>query len=329
MKKINIRKVFLMITDVVLVLLSSLVSNALLSLYGIIFHSNTEGISVNPARIFWVIALNVLFCFFLLFVFGVYNMVWKEMRKRDYLYTALATVIGLSVAGGFSIMTNHEETLQFYILNLFVTSGVLVLFRIAFRRTLIDLISIGEGSDGRERTLIVGAGQAAKLILAEIRNSAGDPNNPSNNILPVALVDDDISKLNTKLLGVSVVGTTKDIPSVCKQNRIGLIIFAIPSCDEEDRRRIMEICSKSDCKIKTVPYLSQLFLDDNSPNIMTQVKDIRIEDLLGRHLRQAQDTRFHRGQGMYGHGRRRLHRLRAGAPDRQIRPETDRHRRYI
>ena len=282
MKKINIRKVFLMITDAVLVLLSSLVSNALLSLYGIIFQQNTEGIALNPARIFWVIGLNMLFCFFMLFIFGTYNKVWKELHRGDYLMTALAVALGLGVAAGFAVMTGHAETAAFCIVNVIVTAGVLVLFRVAFRRTLIDLIRIGEGSDGRERTLIVGAGQAAKLILTEIRNAANDPNNPSNDLYPVAMVDDDIRKLHTKILGIDVVGSTNDIPDVCKKYKIGLVIFAIPSCDEDDRRRIMELCSKSGCKIKTVPYLSQLFLDDDSPNILTQVKDIRIEDLLGR-----------------------------------------------
>ena len=281
MKKVNIRKIFLMATDALLVLLSSLVSNALLALYEILFLQAKEVIAVNAARIFWVIALNVLFCFFLLFVFGTYNKVWKELKASDYLLTSLAAAIGLGIAGGFSLFTGHEETLAFFILNIFITVGVLVLFRVLFRRTMLELINFGS-SDDRERTLIVGAGQAAKMILTEINNAASDPNNPSNNILPVCMVDDDLTKFNTKLMGVDVVGTTKDIPAVCKQYKISLVIFAIPSCEEDDRRRIMELCSKSGCKIKTVPYLSQLFLDDETPSIMKQVKDIKIEDLLGR-----------------------------------------------
>ena len=281
MKSVNIRKIFLMITDAVLVVISSLLSNALLSLYGMIVHGDTADISLNPARIFWVIGLNALFCFFMLFVFGAYNKVWKELKSGDYLITALAVALGLGISAGFAAMTNHAETIEFFIFNVIVSVAVLVLFRVLFRRTMLDIMDMTD-TENRERTLIVGAGQAAKLILSEIRYAANDPNNPSNNLLPVCLVDDDFSKLNTKLLGVDVVGTTKDIPAICKQYKIELVIFAIPSCDESDRRRIMELCSKSGCRIKTVPYLSQLFLDGDSPNIMTQVKDIKIEDLLGR-----------------------------------------------
>ena len=281
MKRVKIRKVFLMIVDALLVLLCSLVSNSLLSLYGILVYKRTADLALNPARVFWVVGFNVLFCFFMLFVFGTYNRVWKELKAGDYVATGVATASGLGLAALFSLFSRHEETLSFFILNIVITSAALVIFRLLFRRTFIELVSLG-ADDDRERTLIVGAGQAAKLILTEIHNAQADPNNPSRDIFPVCMVDDDYSKVRTKLLGVDVVGTTRDIPAVCKEYNISLIIFAIPSCDEDDRRRIMELCSEAGCKIKTVPYLSQLFLDGDSPSIMKQVKDIRIEDLLGR-----------------------------------------------
>ena len=44
----------------------------------------------------------------------------------------------------------------------------------------------------------------------------------------------------------------------------------------------MELCSQTECKIKMVPYLSQLLFDDEKPQLLNQVKDIKIEDLLGR-----------------------------------------------
>ena len=282
MFKFNVRKVFLMITDAALVALTSLVSNALLSFIETLLYSGAvAGMSVNPTRIFWIMGMNVLFCFFTLFVSGAYSRVWKDLKGLDYLITAAASVAGLGLGAGFSAMTKHEETMAFFLVNLLITTGVLVLFRVIFRSAFLNIMSLGV-DDKRERTLIVGAGQAAKMILAEVKNGASDPNNPANTILPVCLVDDDPSKFHTKLMGVDVVGTTKDIPSVCKQYRVSLVIFAIPSCDEDDRRRIMALCSESGCKIKTVPYLSQLFLDDNSPHLLSQVKDIRIEDLLGR-----------------------------------------------
>ena len=270
-----------MIVDAVIIALSSLVSNALLSLFGIIAYDSTMDIAVQPVRIAGVIGLNVMFCFFMLFVLGSYNIIWRELSKRDYMLVGAAVVIGLTLSALISMFSDHEETLIYYFFNLVITTGAVLGFRAIFKRTFIDLVNVGL-DENRERTLIVGAGRAAQMILREIKNASADPNNPSNAILPICLVDDDASKFNTKLMGLDIVGTTKDIPVICKQYRIQLILFAIPSCDESDRKRIMELCSQSGCRIKTVPYLSQLFLDDDSPEIMSQVKDIKIEDLLGR-----------------------------------------------
>ena len=281
MKKSNIRKLFLMITDVLLIALSSLVSNAILQLIGVINQIESGVISVQPVRIAGVIGLNVMFCYFMLFLVGAYNKVWRMLVGKDYLMIGIAVASGLGIGALFAHFTNHEETLAFFLLNLVITIAAVTLFRYLFKRTFMDIEKYSK-EDARERTLIVGAGQAAKMILRDIRNAQSDANNPSRNLLPVCMVDDDRSKYDTKIMGIDVVGTTKDIPVICDQYKISMIIFAIPSCEESDRRRIMELCSRTSCRIKTVPYLSQLLLDDEAPQILNQVKDIRIEDLLGR-----------------------------------------------
>ena len=271
----------LMVADALIIALTSLVSNALLSLFELIAFDRYGIVSVVYSRMFWIAGMNVLFCFFIMFVLGCYNIVWREMTRRDFIFAGAAVTMGLSLSALISLLANHEETVAYFFLNLILSLAAITGFRALFRKTFIDLVNVGM-DENRERTLIVGAGRAAAMLLNEIKNASSDPNNPSNSILPVCLVDDDHAKFNTKLLGLDVVGTTNDIPAVCKQYHIQLILFAIPSCDEDDRKRIMNLCSTSGCRIKTIPYLSQLFLDDEKPEILSQVKDIKIEDLLGR-----------------------------------------------
>lgn len=280
-RRINVRKIFLMISDALIVALSTLLSNALISLYGIITRTSTYNIAVQPIRIFIVIGLNVILCFFMMYVFGAYSKMWRELRKSDLAICSLSIVLGLVLSFAILWLMERPASVPFMIINMVITVLSIVLFRIAFRRTFDDLVKVGK-NDNRERTLIVGAGNAARMIIQEIINAESDENNAARNINPVCLVDDDINKFNTKLLGVDVVGTTKDIPEVCKRYNISLVIFAIPSCTEDERKRIMSYCSDSGCRIKTIPYISQLLLDDDAPNILSQVKDIRIEDLLGR-----------------------------------------------
>lgn len=281
MKKINIRKVFLMLADVVIVALSSLLSNSILALFDTLVYQSNNVMSVQSSRVFWILGMNALFCFFMLFVLGCYNRVWRELRGRDYVVTGCAVTIGLTLSALINLYANHQGTIAFFFFNLVITIAAIVGFRAIFKRTFEEIANANI-EENRDRTLIVGAGMAAQMILREIRNAAHDPNNPSNTILPICLVDDDVSKFHTKVMGVEVVGTTKDISEICAQYKIDLILFAIPSCDEADRKRIMELCSESGCRIKMVPYLSQLFLSDENPELMSQVKDFKIEDLLGR-----------------------------------------------
>ncbi len=283
MRKLTGRKILLMVIDVLIVALTSLLSNALLTLYEVLFHVKEHGISVNSARIWWIILFNTVFCFFMLFLFGAYFTVWKRLRKREFFFCGLATFLGLAIATAFAFFSGHQPTIPYIALNTVLTVVNILIFRFVFKKTVIEFVDYG--SPGYVRTLIVGAGNAARMILTDIKNSKSDPNNPSSKLLPVCLVDDDISKFGTRMMGVDVVGTTRDIPKICKDYRIQQIIFAIPSCDEKDRKRIMEYCSQSGCKIKTLPYITQILFDPDSGNgggLLSQVKDIKIEDLLGR-----------------------------------------------
>ncbi|MBE6824281.1 MAG: polysaccharide biosynthesis protein [Ruminococcaceae bacterium] len=281
MNRFNFRKNLLMVVDIVLIALSALVSNAILSLACVLLKLPQEVYVVNDIRLLWIILLNAMFCFFMLFICGAYNKVWRDFNKKDYLYCTVGVIAGLLLSGFFASLAEKQANPIFYVINFVVSTGAIILFRFIFKRTFINLTEYGR-SENYERTLIVGAGQAAKMILTDISNAHADPNNPSRDILPVCLVDDDDAKRDTKVMGIEVVGTTKDIPRICKEFKIKLILFAIPSCTEEERKDIMALCSKTDCKIKMVPYLSQLLFDDDKPQLLNQVKDIKIEDLLGR-----------------------------------------------
>lgn len=160
--------------------------------------------------------------------------------------------------------------------------GILA-FRFVFRRTFLDLTEAGR-AEGGERTLIVGAGNAGRMIVREIHNAKeqGDVNNPSKSIIPVCFVDDDLKKLNQKIEGIPIVGTCPEIVKICDEYRIDNIIVAVPSCEEDEKRKILDYCSATECKIKIIPYLGELLFDDGHTQLISQAKEIKIEDLLGR-----------------------------------------------
>lgn len=285
MKDFNAKKLILMLADALIIASTGLFTNLLLMWIDI--GRNVEAIDkfqIEWSTITLVIAIQVLFCFFTLSVSGAYAFFWRLLGKHEYLSCAVGHLAGMALSVGLmSFFGVFDEGVPFLLFAIqFVLSlSAMLYFRGFAKRTVLRLTESGR-SENYERTLIIGAGRAAMMILTDIENAKKDPNNPSRNILPIGLVDDDRSKLGSKIMGVPVLGSSVDIPELCKQSNISLIVFAIPSCTEEDRQRILALCSQTQCKIKMVPYLSQLLFDDTNPQLLNQVKDIRIEDLLGR-----------------------------------------------
>lgn len=91
-----------------------------------------------------------------------------------------------------------------------------------------------------------------------------------------------MKKLNQKIEGIPVVGTCPEIVKICDEYRIDNIIVAVPSCEEDEKRKILDYCSATECKIKIIPYLGELLFDDGHTQLISQAKEIKIEDLLGR-----------------------------------------------
>lgn len=274
MRKVNFRKIVLALADVLIIVVSGIVVNYIMSL---LFPNNTE----SSKQLLYSIVIDLITCMFFMFILGSYSRLWRYFNIKDYFACGVAMLLGF--ASGFSVCfilqkSSGKMFTLFYFLA--ATFGVLA-FRFIFKKAFLDLTESGR-ADACERTLIVGAGNAGKMILTEIENARYDRNNPVHNVLPVCLVDDDITKLKNKINGVEVVGTTPEIPKICVDYHIDNIIVALPSCEEEDKRRILDYCSATECKIKVIPYLSELLFDDKHTLLISQAKEIKIEDLLGR-----------------------------------------------
>lgn len=274
MKKINLRKVVLAVADIFIITISGIVLNYILSFVGVI------GPEANRGLLYYII-INLVCCVLMMYVFGAYSRLWRYFNIKDYVACTLA--MGFGFVMGYLILFAFSQPPRklFDVLYFAVATFGVLAFRFIFKKAFLDLTEAGR-ADKYERTLIVGAGNAARMILTEIDNAKYDPNNPVSNILPVCLVDDDITKFHSSINGVMVVGTCPEIPKICTDYDIENIIVAIPSCEGEQKRKILDYCSATECKIKVVPYLSELFFDDNNTTLLTQAKEIKIEDLLGR-----------------------------------------------
>lgn len=275
MRKVNYRKLVLAIADVFIIITSGIISNFLLSLI-------SSDIVFAGKELLYAVVIDLIMCVFMMFFFGAYSRLWRNFNIKDYVSCIISMGIGFALAEVVMLIFEIRQNIIFLITYFLVATVGVCLFRFVFRKTFLDLTKAGREEGIFERTLIVGAGRAGQMILQEILNSRNDLNNPSHKIMPVCFADDDVSKLHTKINGVEVLGTCPEIPRICADYQISNIIVAIPSCEEDEKRKILDYCSATECKIKVIPYISELLFDDKDKPLISQAKEIRIEDLLGR-----------------------------------------------
>lgn len=126
---------------------------------------------------------------------------------------------------------------------------------------------------GARRILIVGAGDAGESLAREMAR------NQKLGYQLVGFVDDDPAKKGLHIHGVKVRGTRQDIPRLVQSLEVDEVLIAIPSATAEVIRPIVEICRTTGTKLKILPDLASLV--HGAPR-MSDVRDLRIEDLLGR-----------------------------------------------
>lgn len=129
------------------------------------------------------------------------------------------------------------------------------------------------GADA-EAALIIGAGFLGDKLLANVTT---DPSSP---IRPVGLLDDDPAKRNLRLRGVPVLGTTRDIAAAARSTGAKLAVIAIPSADSALLRTLSDRAESAGLRVAVTPTLATLASGEQS---VTDVRDISIEDLIGRH----------------------------------------------
>lgn len=276
MKKINLRKVLLALADVFIIVVSGILANYILSLVGYIGTAASKGLLSY-------IVIDLVMCLFTLYISGTYSKLWRYFNAKDYIVCGIAVFSGFTLGFVISLFLQIPQRKIFCTVYFAIALVGILAFRFVFRKAFLDLTEAGR-AEGGERTLIVGAGNAGRMIIREIHNAKeqSEVNNPSNNIIPVCFVDDDLKKLNQKIEGIPVVGTCPEIVKICDEYRIDNIIVAVPSCEEDEKRKILDYCSATECKIKIIPYLGELLFDDGHTQLISQAKEIKIEDLLGR-----------------------------------------------
>ena len=120
------------------------------------------------------------------------------------------------------------------------------------------------------RALILGAGQAAKRLMAGIHQQGW---------IVMGMLDDDPAKQGARIAGVPVLGPLESVSDRAVLGAATHLIIALPGASSRQRRRAFELASAEGLPVLTVPSASELREGDGS---VERLRDIEPEDLLGR-----------------------------------------------
>lgn len=274
------RKRLLAVVDALIVVIAGLLVNLPLPIFAE---------RIDRMDLFAFLMLCAFCCFTCQLLFGAYNKLWRYFNAKDYWSCVQGVMSGFAAAFILNYVVAEKCYVLFTLVTAVVATSGVCLFRYIFKGTFVALIRTGEEHGRKTRTMIIGAGEACRVLLDEIDRLKAQKNDAVGaaetlRILPVCLMDDDREKIGKMFHGVLVAGGTADIEKIAKLERIEQIIFAIPSCPPEDRAAILDLCSKTRLPIKVLPFVGSLqeVSDTRKSNYITQIRDIKVEDLLGR-----------------------------------------------
>ena len=211
---------------------------------------------------------------------GMYRSLWRHASVGELRQIVIAGTIAALLCGfiGLWLMpVTHiiPSRVPFAVVFLdgLLTTAAIGLPRL-LARTVRPRAGRHSGRDDRaKRVLVIGAGDAAKLVVKELTANTGLA------MEPIGFVDDDPSKQRRTLLGLPILGTLSVIKSIVEQHAVSELIIAMPSAHGDVVRKVVR--AGLDCGIPTltVPSLPELI---SSKTKGASLREVEIQDLLRR-----------------------------------------------
>lgn len=211
-------------------------------------------------------------------LFRLYKSIWRFASIEVMLQIVSACFISGLASFTISSFLNNNTSYRFLvsrgifsilvILMISLTGGIRFFLKVKSLRTNTFV----KGKRGARRVMIVGAGWAGASTIRDIKSGR------HGNCIPVVAIDDEASRVGTRIHGVPVREGTDKIKLYAEIYKIDEIIIAIatPKGKIQD---LVEVCLSSGCKVKRVANLTEISNNDSSYSV---VRNIDLNDLLGR-----------------------------------------------
>jgi len=265
------RLIFFLIADAILIIFSVFLA-FIVRFEGYVPHQyllNIEGI----------ILLSLLITLPLFYSLKLYYFTWAYVSAEELISLMKATGLSfLLLTASFFVLKDHPVFTGFPRSTLFITYFFIFILcgGIRFAKRIYLKTFQKRATEEKERTLIVGAGDAGEQILRNILSSRISP------YFTVGFIDDNPAKQGVLIHGVRVLGKIEDIPRLAKEEKIEELIIALPSAGSQAIREAAGKGREAGIKkIKILPPIDEVINGKVKVGIGV-LQEVEMEDLLGR-----------------------------------------------
>ena len=203
--------------------------------------------------------------------YGLYRKVWAYASVHELKSIVKAVTLTMFVV----TVMQFVQTGELFVRILVLTWMFLILFlgasRFSFR--MFHEREPRAGESQLSRTLVVGAGEAGRMIVRQMKQ------NPQWGRKPILFIDDDRTKWGLEIFGLEVSGPISEIPHLASAHQVDQIVIAIPSLSKKQMAEVTKICIETGMKVQTIPRIEDLMVGKVK---VSDIRDVKIEDLLGR-----------------------------------------------
>ncbi|MGB6128403.1 MAG: nucleoside-diphosphate sugar epimerase/dehydratase [Psychrilyobacter sp.] len=220
-----------------------------------------------------------------------------KINKKSWRYTDSLDVFNIICVVIFSNMIHalgvvifslRKFPISMFALFIVFEISLLLIGRFTFRlRRTLEGIRKNKGCmKDKKRALMIGAGEAGEALLRE------SIKNPGFKLEIVGMIDDDPRKKDMMLHTKRVLGTRYDIPRLIEKYNIYEIIIAIPSMKGSDIKELYKLVDTENVLIKVLPSYDEIL---EGSSFIKQIRDVKVEDLLGRDIITVNSANIARG----------------------------------
>jgi FlaA1/EpsC-like NDP-sugar epimerase len=207
--------------------------------------------------------------------FGMYQKWWRYVSGRDFLQIVRAVTVSSAIlVVAFTVLRPFAHNLP---RSVAVMDFLLTLMLITGARLAVRLIVERPSRSARvpkREVLVIGAGSGGQMVVRELQL------NPEIGVTAIGFVDDDPRKRGMRMLGLKVLGSTKQIDKILDETHPDEVVIAIPSAPGTLRAKVVAACREREIPVRTLPTVFELLRGGVQLN--KQLREVRVEDVLGR-----------------------------------------------